>query len=77
MAYKRLVKAGYESIASAYAKDRAIHSEDVKLLDEFISRLPPRGRVLDAACGAGRPVAQVLSRSLQVVGLDFADAQIA
>ena len=77
MGHKSLVKAGYEAIASEYAKDRETNSEeDVILLDDFISRLPKGSLVLDAGCGVGVPVAVVLSRLFQVVGLDFANAQL-
>ncbi len=76
MADKGLVRKGYEAISSGYTNDRARRSQDVSLLDDLIPRLPREGVVLDAGCGAGVPVAQLLSRSFRVIGIDFAEAQI-
>jgi SAM-dependent methyltransferase len=77
---KGLVKAGYEAIASKYldcrTADRVAESEDVRLLEELVALMPRGALVLDAGCGAGVPIAQVLARSFRVVGLDFARAQI-
>ena len=73
---KDTVKAGYNSIAANYLATRSANSEDVRLLDELIQRLPRGARVLDAGCGAGVPVTRILSQYFQVVGADFADAQI-
>ena len=76
MGGKGLVKAGYETIAEAYAQTRSGTSEDVRLVDDFASRLPQGGRVLDAGCGGGRPVSALLSPRFPVVGLDLAEAQV-
>ncbi len=76
MADKDLVRNGYEAIASAYVDGRSRSSEDVSLLDDLISRLAEGSIILDAGCGAGVPVAQVLSRSFRLIGIDFAGAQI-
>jgi len=73
---KRIVKAGYEAVASQYSETRARGSEDVKLLDDFTSRIPEGGLVLDAGCGGGVPIAQSLASSYQVVGVDLANQQI-
>jgi ubiquinone/menaquinone biosynthesis C-methylase UbiE len=73
---KETVKAGYNAIADTYLKTRTIDSEDVRLLEELVQRLPKRARVLDAGCGAGVPVSGLLSKYFQVVGVDFAEGQI-
>lgn len=73
---KETVRAGYNAIATAYLATRKPDSEDVRLLDELVQRLPEGARVLDAGCGAGVPVAQYLSRYFDVVGVDFAEAQL-
>lgn len=75
---KELVKAGYESIAAAYAEARLSETttEDVKLLDSFLTRVRERGLVLDAGCGSGVPIARNLTRSFRVIGIDFARAQL-
>ena len=56
----------------AYACD----SEDVRLLDELTTRLPAGAKVLDAGCGAGLPISQMLSEKFEVTGVDFSEAQI-
>jgi ubiquinone/menaquinone biosynthesis C-methylase UbiE len=73
---KETVKAGYNTIAAAYLAERAGDSPDLELLPEFVQRLPPGATVLDAGCGAGVPVTRYLSQFGQVVGVDFAAAQI-
>jgi ubiquinone/menaquinone biosynthesis C-methylase UbiE len=73
---KKLVQAGYNSIAAEYLTTRTETSEDVLLLQELIARLPRGAKVLDAGCGAGVPVAKILSQLFDVTGVDFAQAQI-
>jgi ubiquinone/menaquinone biosynthesis C-methylase UbiE len=73
---KEIVKTGYNAIADTYLKIRATDSEDIRLLEELVQRLPKGARVLDAGCGAGVPVALILSRYFSVVGVDFAEGQI-
>jgi SAM-dependent methyltransferase len=74
--HKKTVKAGYNAIATTYLAARSVDSEDVRLLDELAQRLPQGALVLDAGCGAGVPVTRFLSQFFQVVGVDFAEAQI-
>jgi len=76
MDFKETVKAGYNAIANRYLEERTRDSQDVRLLDDLIARLPANARVLDAGCGAGVPVAQILSQHFQVIGVDFSQAQI-
>ena len=76
MDYKKTVKAGYNAIAKRYLEERTRDSEDILLLDELINRLPVHAKVLDAGCGAGVPVAQILSQKFQVTGVDFSEAQV-
>jgi ubiquinone/menaquinone biosynthesis C-methylase UbiE len=73
---KKLVQAGYNTIAAEYLTTRTETSEDVLLLQELVARLPEGARVLDAGCGAGVPVTKILSRFFDVTGVDFAQAQI-
>jgi ubiquinone/menaquinone biosynthesis C-methylase UbiE len=74
--YKETVKAGYNAIADRYLTARTHDSEDVRLLDELIRRLPAGAKVLDAGCGAGLPISQMLSEKFEVIGVDFSEAQI-
>jgi 2-polyprenyl-3-methyl-5-hydroxy-6-metoxy-1,4-benzoquinol methylase len=76
MDYKATVKAGYNKIADRYFAERTRDSEDVHLLNDFIERLPVNAKVLDAGCGAGIPISQMLSEHFVVTGVDFSEAQI-
>jgi len=76
MDFKKIVKEGYDAIADRYLAERRHDSEDVRLLDEFIKRLPVNANVLDAGCGAGIPISRMLSARFQVTGVDFSEAQI-
>ncbi len=73
---KKIVKTGYNTIASQYLLTRTKDSEDVNLLQELVQRLPKGAKVLDAGCGAGLPVTKFLSQYFEVTGIDFAEAQI-
>jgi ubiquinone/menaquinone biosynthesis C-methylase UbiE len=73
---KKLVQSGYNAIAADYLAARSETSEDVQLLQELVARLPKGAKVLDAGCGAGVPVAKILSSFFDVTGVDFAQAQI-
>ncbi len=72
----RLVRNGYDKIASCY------HAEQVTfdisgILQSFIESVRPGGRVLDAGCGAGVPVARTLVKNgLQVTGIDISDSML-
>src|SRR5882724_1014993 len=70
------VRASYNRIAEVYLSSRRRDSPDVALLEDLVSRLSPRSRVLDAGCGAGVPIAQQLATHATVVGVDFADVQL-
>jgi len=76
MDFKETVKEGYNKIANRYLEERTRDSEDVRLLEDLMARLPTNARTLDAGCGAGIPVAQILSQNFQVIGVDFSQAQI-
>jgi ubiquinone/menaquinone biosynthesis C-methylase UbiE len=73
---KNIVKSGYDAIAAEYLKIRAVDSDDTRLLDDLIRRLPKGARILDAGCGAGVPIARKLSHDFEVVGVDFSKEQI-
>jgi len=76
MDFKKTVKEGYNAIANRYLAERTRDSEDVRLLNDFMERLPVSAIVLDAGCGAGIPISQKLSERFQVTGVDFSEAQI-
>jgi len=52
MDFKKTVREGYNAIADRYLATRTRDSEDVRLLDEFMEKLPANANVLDAGCGA-------------------------
>lgn len=76
MDFKNTVKEGYNFIANRYLAERTRDSEDVRLLNDFMERLPANAEVLDAGCGAGIPISQMLSEHCRVTGVDFSEAQI-
>ena len=76
MDHKETVRAGYNNIADRYLAERTRDSEDVQLLDDLIQRLPAHAKLLDAGCGAGVPISQLLSKHFTVTGVDFSEAQI-
>lgn len=76
MDFKKTVRDGYNTIADRYLSVRRRDSADIRLLSELIDRLPANAQVLDAGCGAGVPVTQILSERFMVTGVDFAEAQI-
>ena len=76
MDFKKTVKDGYNKIADRYLAERTRDSEDVRLLGELIEKLPVGARVLDAGCGAGIPISQILSERFDVTGVDFSEEQI-
>src|SRR5215211_7154393 len=46
-------------------------------VERFLSRLPPAGRVLDAACGTGKYFPMVLASGRGLLGVDHAGALLA
>jgi ubiquinone/menaquinone biosynthesis C-methylase UbiE len=76
MDFKKTVREGYNAIADRYLAERTRDSEDVRLLNDLIERLPTDAKVLDAGCGAGIPISQILSERFQLTGVDFSEAQI-
>jgi 2-polyprenyl-3-methyl-5-hydroxy-6-metoxy-1,4-benzoquinol methylase len=76
MDHKKTVREGYNAIAARYLAERTRDSADVRLLNDFMERLPKNANVLDAGCGAGIPISQMLSERFHVTGVDFSEAQI-
>lgn len=76
MSHKKTVKEGYNAIANQYLESRSKKSTDIALLDEFAKYLEPNAKVLDAGCGAGIPVAKILSEQFDVTGVDFSEKQV-
>ena len=69
---EKIVRNGYNEIASIYNKIRNRFKHEKELL-YFTSLLPKKAKVLDAGCGAGVPVAKFLiDQGFSVTGIDFA-----
>lgn len=73
---KKLVKDGYDKIASRYLAERPRKSQDVDLLKHLVRGLSKRSKVLDAGCGPGVPVTRYLARFFRVTGVDISEQQI-
>lgn len=76
MDHKKTVREGYNAIADRYLAERTRDSADVHLLEDLMERLPAGAEVLDAGCGAGIPISQMLSERFHVTGVDFSEAQV-
>jgi ubiquinone/menaquinone biosynthesis C-methylase UbiE len=71
-----IVRTGYNKIAAKYNASRDQFNNETEL-EYFISLLPKRGRILDAGCGAGVPVAKYLvDRGYSVTGIDFSTSML-
>jgi SAM-dependent methyltransferase len=74
---RRLVRDGYDAVATSYLAERTRTGGDVDALRDLVALLPPGARVLDAGCGAGIPVAtHLLHAGLPTVGLDLSLRQL-
>lgn len=73
---KRAVRDGYDRLGGEYDARRNHDPENVDFLDELRERLPAGGKVLDAGCGAGRPVAETLAAEFDLVGIDLSREQV-
>ncbi len=73
---KILVKTGYDAVAVQYATLRSKNSDDVRLLQELIDRLPEGAKVLDVGCGSGVPITRLLNQHFEVTGIDLSETQI-
>lgn len=78
MEKKELVRIGYNKTAEKLNEIFGLKTDegdDLKLLDDFISRIPQLGHVLDAGCGNGA-YSRYLSNKFKVIGVDISEKQI-
>lgn len=61
----------YDKTAAEWAENGYQDEAYLPCLDEFLSLLPPGGRVLDLCCGAGYETGRIRARGFDAVGLDF------
>jgi SAM-dependent methyltransferase len=59
------------------AKWGEIEPVHMEFVEKFLSKLPPNGRVLDAACATGKYFDMVLAGGRSVLGVDHAGAYLA
>lgn len=72
--HKKVVIEGYNKCSNDYAEARYVQTEpSLKLLTD---RIPIGASVLDIGCGAGIPVAKILSDTYKVTGVDISEKQI-
>ena len=72
---KKIVKSAYDKIGSDYQATRRLDSQDVLSLHLLSDRLEKDSSVLDAGCGSGFPVSQMLAEKFDVTGVDFSLGQ--
>jgi ubiquinone/menaquinone biosynthesis C-methylase UbiE len=76
-------RAGYDSVASAYARalpDTSFEAAiDLAMIDHFLAQIPEAGSVLDAGCGAGRMLCHLHDHasSLRLSGADLSPRMVA
>lgn len=78
MEKKEIVRKGYNKTAERLQEIFGLEkekSDKLKLLADFISRIPLVGRVLDAGCGNGA-YSHYLSDKFKVIGVDISEKQI-
>lgn len=73
---KKTVKDGYNQIAKKYLETILNNLEEMSFLQEFISLIKEKGKVLDVGCGAGLPYTKYLSDYFEVIGIDISEVQI-
>lgn len=71
-----IVREGYDNIAIKYLEKRHENLPEMKLLPQFIERIPEGGKILDVGCGAGVPFTKYLVEKFEVVGIDISEKQI-
>ena len=73
---EEIVRKGYDKIAKEYLADRHIF-DNKRELEEFVSLLPRKAKVLDVGCGAAVPFIKFLvEHGFSVTGVDFSESQL-
>jgi SAM-dependent methyltransferase len=66
----------YDKTAAEWAAEGYGDEAYLPCLDEFLSLLPPGGRVLDLCCGAGYETGRIRARGFEALGLDFSGGSL-
>jgi len=74
---KEMVREGYNKAAEKLQEffGLEIEEQEMKILSDFISRIPLKGKILDAGCGNG-VYSRLLSNKFEVIGIDISEKQI-
>ena len=78
MEKKEIVRTGYNKVAKKLQEKLGLEKEGIdglNLLENFTSRIPLGGLVLDAGCGNG-VYSRYLSDKFKVIGVDISEKQI-
>lgn len=70
------VREYYDKTAAEWAANGYGDQAYLPCLDEFLSLLPPGGRVLDLCCGAGYETGRIRERGFEALGLDFSGGSL-
>ena len=76
---RREAEERYDTLwAPLYDKDFGIYPNEThqQFMKEFLNLLPPKGMILDAACGTGRYTPLLLERGHTIVGIDQAQGML-
>ena len=75
---KKLVQAGYDSIADEYAawSGRIVEDERKRWTDFLLETLPVGAPLLDLGCGNGLPSTRELANHFTVTGVDVSASQV-
>lgn len=79
MDQRDVVREGYDEIADAYDEYRTDETHtgfEAVITDAFFTSQADGARILDAGCGAGRPVLAALAERHDVVGLDISTTML-
>ena len=74
---ERVVTEGYDRVADRYLAWTVNGPTRLAYLDRVLALLPHGSDVLELGCGAGEPVARMLSERHRVTGVDLSSEQIA
>jgi trans-aconitate methyltransferase len=78
IAHSEAIIEHYERHAADFDRDRSRSLQERAWLDQFLSHVPPRGRVLDIGCGMAEPIARYLIETgREIMGIDSSPSLIA
>ena len=75
---KKLVKKGYDNLGESYSRCfKKVHLDKYPIwLNTFLKNLAEGSSILDLGCANGMPVAKILSKDFDYLGVDISPVQI-